>query len=147
MAAKIVIMDGANGTGQYAGVTPIGELIVAGFGTLKNQAIFQAMAATNTSFNFFGPISGQQFVITSITLDGPAGATISIYEAANPSTIAIDKLLYKINLRAAGNLIVPFSFGGFLAVSEGEYVNAFTDTATTNMTIIGYYSPTIHNVI
>lgn len=145
MPAKVVIMDGANGTGQYAGVTPIGELIVAGFGSLRNQAIFQSMTAINTSSNFFGPIAGQQFVITSIVLDGANGATISIYEAANPSTITIDRLLYKVNLRSATNIVAPFPFGGFLAVSEGEYVNAFTDTATVNMTIIGYYISTAHN--
>jgi hypothetical protein len=144
MAAKVVIMDGANGTGQYAGVTPIGELIVAGFGTLTNKSVFQTMASANAAFNFFGPIAGQEFVITSIILDGPA-ANISIYEAASTSTITIDRLVYKINLRAATTISIPFSFGGFLSVSEGEYLNALTDTATVNMNIIGYYSPTTHN--
>jgi hypothetical protein len=145
MAAKVVIMDGANGTGQYAGVTPVGELLVAGFGTLSNQSVFKSMTSDTTAYNFFGPISGQQFVITSIILDGPTGATISIYEAASTSTITIDRLVYKIDLRVAANLTIPFSFGGFLAVSEGEYLNAFTDAATVNMTIVGYYSPTYHN--
>ena len=141
MPAKVVIMDGAKGTGQYAGVTSIGELLVAGFGTLSNQAVYKSMTSVNASYNFFGPIAGQQFVITSIILDGPNGATISIYEAASTSTLTIDRLVYKIDIRNATNLVIPFSFGGFLAVSEGEYLNAFTDTATVNMTIIGYYHP------
>jgi hypothetical protein len=99
----------------------------------------------NAAFNFFGPIAGQQFIITSIILDGPANATISIYEGASPSTINIDRLVYKVDLRSATNLIIPFSFGGFLAVSEGEYLNVLTDATTVNMTIVGYYSPITHN--
>lgn len=145
MSAKVVIMDGAKGTGQYAGVTPIGELLVAGFGNLINQSKFNSLTDANTPLNFFGPIAGQQLVITSIILDGPNGATISIYEASSTSTLTIDRLVYKIDIRTATNLVIPFSFGGFLSVSEGEYLNAFTDTATVNMTIIGYYSTTEHN--
>lgn len=146
MPAKVVIMDGT-GTGQFAGVTPVGELLVAGFGTMLNKSSFKIMDDANAAFNFFIPIAGQQLIITSIILDGPAGATISIYEAASTSTVTIDKLVYKIDLRVASNLTIPFSFGGFLPVSEGEYLNAFTDTTTVNMTIIGYYHPTYHNVI
>lgn len=145
MSAKVVIMDGAKGTGQYAGVTPIGELLVAGFGNLINQSKFNSLTDANTPLNFFGPIAGQQLVITSIILDGPNGATISIYEASSTSTLTIDRLVYKIDIRTATNLVIPFSFGGFLSVSEGEYLNAFTDTATVNMSIIGYYSTTEHN--
>jgi len=145
MSAKVVIMDGAFGTGQYAGVTPVGEVLVAGFGNLLNRSIFQTMTAINTAVNFFGPIAGQQFVITSIVLDGPNAATVSIYEAASTSTITIDKLTFKINFRGASNQVINLPFGGFLPVSEGEYLNAFTDTATVNMSIIGYYSPTTHN--
>ena len=84
-------------------------------------------------------------MITSIVLDGPNAATVSIYEAASTSTITIDKLTFKINFRGASNQVINLPFGGFLPVSEGEYLNAFTDTATVNMSIIGYYSPTTHN--
>jgi hypothetical protein len=144
MPAKSVIMDGANGTGQFAGVTPVGELLVAGFGNLINKSSFQSMTAATTAYNFFGPIIGQQFVITSIVLDGPNAATVSVYEASSPSTITIDKLLFKINFRGASNQVVNFSFGGFLAVSEGAYLNALTDGATVNMNMIGYYQPVLH---
>lgn len=140
MPAKTIVVDG-KGTGNFAGVTPTGELLVAGFGNLINKSIFQSMNAANAAFNFFGPIAGQQFVITSIVLDGPNAATVSVYEAASQFTVTIDKLLFKINFRGASNQVVNFPFGGFLAVSEGEYVNALTDTTTVNMNIIGYYSP------
>jgi hypothetical protein len=126
-------------------VSKIGEVLVAGFGSLLNKSVFQTMPNINAAYNFFGPIAGMQFVITSIIADGPASATVSIYEAASTSTITMDKLIYTIDFRVAGNLVIPFPFGGFLPVSEGEYLNAFTDGATVNMTIVGYYHPTIRS--
>jgi hypothetical protein len=143
MTLRIQIVDG-RGTGQLVGATPLGELLVAGFGTLNNLSSFRTMTPSNTAFNFFGPIAGQQFIITSIILDGPA-STISIYEAASPSTIIIDRLVYKIDLRSATTIAIPFSFGGFLPVSEGEYLNAFTSDATVNMNILGYFHPITTN--
>lgn len=145
MAVRTIIMDMALGNGQYAGVTSVGELLVAGFGTLTNKSVFNTMNTINAAFNFFGPIPGQQFIITSIAFDGNAGSTVSIYEAANPFTATIDKLVFKMNLRSAGQVAIPFSFGGFLPVSEGVYLNAQTDTQPVNLNIIGYYSPTTHN--
>lgn len=142
MPVKVVIMDGT-GTGQFAGVTPIGELLLAGFGNLNNKSSFQTMANTN-AFNFFGPIAGQQFVITSIVVGGTGTAIITIYEAASPSTLTIDKTLFRVNLRVNSTIAIPLPFGGFLPVSEGEYLNA-TTTATINMNIVGYYHPTLHN--
>lgn len=145
MPAKTVITDGTIGTGQFAGVTHNGELLVAGFGTLSNISAFQSLNAANSAFNFFKPIAGQQFIITSIVMTTTATATVQIYEAASPSTANIDKLLFKIVLtstvQAPAILTLPLSFGGFLPVSEGEYLNVQTDTTTVNVNIIGYYHP------
>ena len=143
MPAKVVIMDGAKGTGQYAGVTPIGELLLAGFGNLNNKSSFRTMASTD-AFNFYGPIAGQQFVITSILIDGTGTAVVTIYEASSPSTLTIDKTIFQINLRVNSTIMIPFPFGGFLPVSEGAYLNA-TTTATVNINIVGYYVPITHN--
>lgn len=145
MSVKAEIVDG-RGSGQLAGVTALGELLVAGFGNLTNKSSFQSMTTTG-AFNFYVPIAGQQFIITSIALDGPSNATVSIYEAANQFTSTIDKLLVKTNFRAAGQIAIPFPFGGFIPVSEGEYINAFTDAATVNLLIIGYYHSIQTNVI
>lgn len=145
MANRSVITDSAQGTGQYAGATPIGELLIAGFGNLNNISMFQSMD-TIGAFNFFGPISGQQFTITSICFAGPSNATVSIYEAANQFTSSIDRLLFKMNLRAAGQIAIPLPFGGFIITSEGEYINAITDLATVNLNVAGYYHPIIHNL-
>lgn len=141
MSAKVVIMDGQRGKGQCAGVTPIGELILAGFGALINKTSFQTLGAAVV--NFFGPITGQQFVITSITMDGN-NSDVVIYEASNPSTATVEKALFSLHLGSNANLFVPFQFGGFLAVSEGAYINATNSAGTTNITIVGYYSPVMH---
>lgn len=143
MSVKVEIIDG-RGTGQLAGATSLGELLVAGFG--NNISKFNNMNAINVAFNFFGPISGQKFIIACIAFDGNAGSTVTIYEAATTSTTTIDKTLFKMNLRTAGQIAIPFSFGGFLPASEGVYINALTDTQPVNMNIIGYYHP-LMNVI
>jgi hypothetical protein len=137
MPLKSVIMDAAKGTGQYAGVSPIGEVTIAGFGTLTNQTVFQSFAPA-TQANFFGPIAGQQFVITSIAADGN-NTNVVIFEAANPFTSTIDKTLFQIHLQANANIVIPLPFGGFLPVTEGEYLNATNSAGTTNVTITGYY--------
>jgi hypothetical protein len=137
MSLKIVIMDGAKGTGQYAGATPIGELIIAGSGTLSNQTVFQSLAPA-TQANFFGPIAGQQFVITSLAMDGN-NTNVVIFEAANQFTSTIDKTLFNIHLQANANVFIPLPFGGFLPITEGEYLNATNSAGTTNITITGFY--------
>jgi len=146
MSAKVIIMDGAFGTGQYAGVTPIGELLLAGIGDIQNRSIFQTLNTTG-AFNFFGPIAGQQFVITSMIIEGESGKTITIYEASSPFTTNIDKTIFKISLRNDITLTIPLSFGGFLPVSEGEYLNALVDTAVpaSDVNIIGFYTSIEHN--
>jgi hypothetical protein len=146
MTAKVTIIDGT-GSGQYAGVSDIGEVLIAGFGSLLNKSEFRVMNSTTKTFNFFGPIIGQQFLITSILISGNASSTITIYEATSASTLIADKIILQINLRANSTIIIPFSFGGFLPVSEGEYLNAITDTQPVNMNIVGYYYPTIRSSI
>jgi hypothetical protein len=146
MSLKSIIMDGAKGTGQFAGVTPVGELFVAGFGVESNQSVFRSLDTVG-SFNFFGPIAGQQFMITSMIFSGISGKIITVYEASSPSTTTIDRTVFKIHLRNDSTIHVPLQFGGYLAVSEGEYLNALVDTAlpATNVSIIGYYQPMTHD--
>lgn len=151
MPVKSVI-TGGKGMGQFAGVTSSGELLIGALGDLTNRSVFQSLTTTNGAFNFFGPISGQQFLITSIvmTASGAITPTVQIYEAASPTTTTIDKLLFKITLtstvQSAAIFVFPLPFGGFLPVSEGEYLNVQTDATTVNVNIIGYYHKTITTV-
>lgn len=137
MSAKVVIMDGSKGTGQCAGISPIGEVTIVGAGTLSNQAVFQSFTPGSQA-NFFGPIAGQQLVITSIAADGN-NTDVVIFEAANQFTSTIDKTLFHIRLAANANVFIPLPFGGFLPVTEGEYLNVTNSAGTTNVTITGYY--------
>jgi hypothetical protein len=139
MPIKATIIDGL-GTGIFNGVTSVGECLIAGFGDLKNLSSYQNMTTTG-AYNFYKPIIGQQFIITSVVFSGDANSTITIYEAANKSTLIADKIVFQINLRTNTTVVIPLPFGGFLPVSEGEYLNAFTDNTIVSMNIVGYYQP------
>jgi hypothetical protein len=142
MPTKAVIMDGEIGLGQYSGVTSIGEVVISGYGNFRNNSIFQSVAA---QANFFGPIAGQQFLITSMFMDGN-NTDVTIFEASSQFTSVIDKTLVKIHLQANAILPISFPFGGFLAVSEGKYLNAINTAGTTNINIVGHYVPITKNV-
>jgi hypothetical protein len=152
MPTKSLIIDGTYGTGQTAGVSSAGEVLVVGIGTLKTQSAFNSLNVINAAFNFFGPIAGQQFIITSIVITGSGAMTptIQIYEASSSSTAVIDKLLLKLvtvsSVQTPLTFVYSLPFGGFLQVSEGEYLNAQTDTATVNINIIGYYQPIFRTI-
>lgn len=150
MPAKIVIMDGAKGTGQYAGVSSAGELIVSAFGSLINQSVFQSLTSANAGINFFGPIPGKIFLISTIVMTTTATAVVQIYETSTPSSAVVDKLLFKITLtstvQSATIFTLPLPFGGRIPVSEGKYVNVQTDVATVNVNLIGYYHNTERSV-
>lgn len=143
MPAKVVIMDGAFGTGQHNGVTPIGELLIRAIGTLSNKISFQSFTPGSQA-NFYGPIAGQQFVITSMYMDGN-NTNINIFEASSASSSVANKTLFTIHLLANTTLVIPLPFGGYLPVTEGEYLNATNSAGTANVNIVGYYASTEHN--
>jgi hypothetical protein len=98
------------------------------------------MNSTNTAFNFFIPKSEFDLHITSILFDTPAqGAVIDIYEASSTTSTTIVKQILKITLSSKGFFPIIFPFGGFIPIAEGAFLNAKTDTATVNMTIIAHY--------
>lgn len=137
MTAKIIIRDGT-GSGNIAGVTHANELIVAGIG--ESSTVFKAMSVVDQAYNFFLPKIEFDFHITSILFGTPgAGAVIDIYEASSTTSTTISKQILKMDISGKGFFPISFPFGGFLPVSEGTYLNAKTDTATVNMTIIGHY--------
>ena len=141
MTLKALIKDGS-GAGNLAGVSIGNELIVGGVG--DNITVFKAMNVTGTAFKFFNPISDAVLFITSILLSTPAAATnIDIYEASSATSTVIDKEIISINTSSKQFIIIPFPFGGFPSVTQGEFLNAKTDNATVNMTIIGYYRKSI----
>jgi hypothetical protein len=141
MTLKIQVSDGYQGTRHLAGVSSAGELVVKGFG--ENSSKFQSMSSINIAYNFFIPKSQQNFIITSILFSSPANTSIDVYEGASATATSIDKEILHIEIFSKDFYTVILPFGGFLAVTEGEFLNAKTDTSTVSMTIIGYYRPKI----
>jgi hypothetical protein len=143
MTLKTFIRDGC-GSGHLVGISHAGELIVSGFGT--NQTKFNALNVANTAFNFFIPLSGQNFVITSVIYNAPAGtSTVDIYEASSATSTTIVTQIFRIVTVGATFVPLIFSFGGFIPISEGSFLNAKTDNTTINMTIVGFYK-IIHEI-
>ena len=66
MTLKSVIKDG-QGTGHPTGVSSAGELVVKGFGDIQSK--LQTINSTVVGFNFFPPLSGQMFVMTTVIFD------------------------------------------------------------------------------
>lgn len=147
MTLKSLIKDG-KGEGHLAGVSNAGEVTVSGFGdgNALTNSVFKALNVANTAFSFFPPQSGQNFYITTMIFNWPgAGALLEIYETSSPTSTTVDKQIIKADLPSGkGFAAIPFSIGGFPVITEGEFLNAKTDTTTVNLTIVGFYKPLVH---
>lgn len=139
MTLKTFIRDG-QGSGNLAGVSTAGELVVRGLG--DNQAKNQSMTVAGQAYNFFSPTLGKTFVITTIIFSVKPNTTLTLFSAPSITSTTVDTLLFTAVMINATTLAIPLPFGGFLAVGEGEFLNATTDNATSQMTIIGFYRPT-----
>ena len=139
MTLKIQIIDGHEGTGHLTGVSHAGELVIKGFG--ESEIAFQSMTAINTAYNFFIPKSDQNFIMTSIIFDVGAAATIDVYESSSPTSTTIDKQIFKFTLLKDTFVPITLPFGGFIKITEGEFLNAKTSVQPISMTIIGFYKP------
>jgi hypothetical protein len=71
---------------------------------------------------------------------------VDIFEGASASTSTADKTLFSIRLGSNATIFYPLPFGGFLPVTEGEYLNATNSAGTTNINIAGYYLPISYNL-
>jgi len=128
------------GTPYDAMVTKRGQLVTA---PLKyNTTYFSAMTATGTAYNFLTPKTGQQFVITGFivssdkNVNSTNGAVVPIYEAASETATAASKTILTLDL---GKIDREGMMGLNILTSKGVWINATTDDATVNLTILGYY--------
>ncbi len=137
IAAQIV--DGC-GTSRKAKVTPSGELVT---GPLSYSGTkFQAMNAADTAFHFYPPIPNSQFVITGLRIKATTGvspntdAVIIVYEANSATSTTADKILHQEGLlKGDAATLLPLA----LLVNQEKFLNAKTNDATVNITIMGYY--------
>lgn len=141
MTLKIEIEDGKFGTSSTVGVTKRGQLITA---PLKfNKGYFQSMVSASTAYNFIIPQAGQQFVIDGIifssdkNVSSTNGAVIDIYESSiGPDSTTIETSLLRIDI---GRLDKGNVSSLNMITSPSVWINGFTDDATTNVTLLGYY--------
>jgi hypothetical protein len=134
------IYDNHFGTRVGAGVTSRGQLVVSPLE--YNEPYFQSMVTINTAFNFIGPVTGKRFVIDGLFISSDKnvsatnGAVINIYEADAPDSIVSTKDIFTLDI---GKLETSSLTALNVITSEGIWVNAKTDDATTNVTLLGYY--------
>ena len=138
MSVKSIIEDGS-GKGSTVRVTTRGELVV---GKVEfSQAYTIEATATATAYNFVGPISGSQFIITDVLLYadkniGVNDASVQLYEATSSSETTVSKTVLDLEMVKQTSRDVT---GLNLAVSEGKWLNLKTDDATIFATVMGYY--------
>ena len=133
------ISDGSGG-GHLARVTHAGELIIVRGN--YDSTFNTAMTSINTAYNIVTPKSGFQFIVTGIVLNADKnvsatdGAIVELYEATSDTTTTASKTLLTLNI--GKNTTVPLT-GILIQTTKGVYVNAKTDDATVNITLLGYY--------
>lgn len=133
------ISDGSGG-GHLARVTHAGELIIVRGN--YDSTFNTAMTSINTAYNLVTPKSGFQFIVTGIVLNADKnvsatdGAIAVLYEATSDTTTTASKTLLTLNI--GKNTTVPLT-GILIQTTKGVYVNAKTDDATVNITLLGYY--------
>jgi hypothetical protein len=136
---KAIIEDGS-GNGHLAKVTEFGQIVTSPIA--YSEASVQAMSVINTAYNFNEPQAGKQIVITGFVIgannnvSNTTGAIIELYEATAIDSTIISKELFTVNL--IKNQVLSL-VGLNLITNEGVWLNAKTDDATVNMTVLAYY--------
>jgi len=127
--------------GNRARVTPSGELVVAPIA--YNETESNTLDVAGTAYNFYAPLPGKQFVISSIiayadkdVTGGGANAIITVFEASDKDSATVDKALLPFALEQ-NQLFPPVPLN--ILVNPGVWVNAKTDDDDILMTILGYY--------
>lgn len=128
------------GNGSEANVTRIGQLVTAPFA--YDEVVAQTLSVNNQAYNFFEPIVGQQFVVTTILLTADSNVAtstdITVYESSSVSDTTVDKLILFVELLKNDyrDLI-----GLNLLITEGKYLNIKMDDNDVRVTVMGYYVP------
>lgn len=139
MAVRTEIKDGG-GTNVSARVTKRGELVVSASGTFS-KAYNATAAVADTAYNFVGPSTSQQFVITGILLkanqnvSNTTDAIVTLYEATAPDTATVSSTILEVAMVRGDQLTIPAN----LLVTPGVWVNLKTTDDDVYGTLMGYY--------
>lgn len=140
MSLSVEIEDGRGGTKNKVGVTSRGQLIVAPIEF--SSPLFTALDTISTAFNYAEPRAGKQLVITGYiisagkSVSNTDGAEITIIEADAIDTITATKILLVLNIARSDSQAVT---GLNILTTAGKWINASTDDATINLTLLGYF--------
>lgn len=139
----VCILDGG-GSGKRARVSSSGQVATAPFAFDLTE--FRELNATNTAFNFYPPVAGNQFVITVMrikaarSVSNTVDARIIIYESNTETGTAAHRILHEEALiRGENATLNPTN----ILCSRGAWISARTNDATVFITIMGYYVPVV----
>lgn len=138
MSIDVRIVGGA--TGRAVDVTSLGSLSVSP--PFFNLAEFNELGVIDTAFNFYTPVAGKQFVISSAFAYGDkqvsssTNATVEIYEALSAGTTIVDRCLLKFEI--GQNQFQSYTLLNLL-VNGNRYINAKTSDDDVHMNILGHY--------
>ena len=136
---QVKLNDGS-GAGHTAKVTHTGELV-----TVRgsyDQTFQDSMTSTNTAYNLIVPKTANQFIITGLVINADKnvsatdGAVVEVYEATDATTTTATKTILTLNI--GKNSTIPLT-GILIQTTKGLFINAKTDDATVNITLLGYY--------
>jgi len=136
---QVKLNDGT-GAGHTVKVTHTGELV-----TVRgnyDQTFQDSMTSINTAYNLIVPKTANQFIITGIVINADKnvsatdGAVVEVYEAADATTTTATKTILTLNI--GKNSTIPLT-GILIQTTRGTFLNAKTDDATVNITLLGYY--------
>ena len=131
-----------NGRGKRysAKVSKHGQIITAPLE--YNETYYNSMSSISTAYNFIAPKNGKQFVIDGYIIESDknvsatTGAEIPVIEAASPGSLTPTKTIFTLELgKLAGRNATRLN----ILTSAGIWINASTDDATVNLTLLGYY--------
>jgi hypothetical protein len=139
MAVDSVITNGTEKK-YKAKVTSAGQLVVTPIS--YDDVVFNELATANTAYNFFGPKSAKNFILTGIVakadkqVSSTVDASVVVYEADSASSTTVDRTLFQIAM-VEGDLavVVPLN----IKANEGVYINAKTTDDDIHVTLTGYY--------
>lgn len=133
----INIKDGS-GQGNTVKVTDTGELVTVrgNYDTPKKLSL----TSTGTAYNFFGPNGKKNFIITGLIINADknvtSSAVVDIYEATDATSTTIDEPIMTLDITKLTTQVIT---GVLIKTNFGKFINAKTDDATINLTILGYY--------
>jgi hypothetical protein len=126
--------------GQQVKVNKNGELLVSN--GPYDLAEFNELDIINTGYNYYCPNGSKQFVMTGFLMYGDkqvstsTNATVVIYEASQPDTATVDRVLVQVEV--GQNQSIPFPNIRILC-NKGVYINAKTDDDDVHLTIFGHF--------